>query len=84
MNHDIAMEVAKRRQGASLSPRSTLTKREHEIFELLGNGLAVKQVADKLSISPKTVYIHRDKIYRKLGIHTPYDIIETVRHNVSS
>ncbi len=82
MNHDIAMEVAKRRQDTSVSPRSALTKREHEIFELLGNGLVVKQVADKLSISPKTVYIHRDKIYRKLGIHTPYDIIETVRNNV--
>lgn len=84
MNHDIAMEVAKRRQNTSLSPRSILSKREHEIFELLGNGLAVKQVADKLSISPKTVYIHRDKIYHKLGIQTPYDIIETVRNNSSS
>lgn len=46
-----------------------LTTRELEVFELLGQGLGVKQIAQQLHLSPKTVDSHRENIKHKLQIH---------------
>lgn len=56
--------------GADMSsprPRS-LTSREQEILSLVSRGLAAKQVARCLGISPKTVERHKTRIYIKLGV----------------
>lgn len=47
-----------------------LTSREREILSYLSDGLAKKQVADKLSISAHTVDYHVRKIYGKLQVNT--------------
>lgn len=47
---------------------SELTKREREILDLLVEGLAAKQVARSLGISPKTVEHHKARIFRKLRV----------------
>lgn len=47
-----------------------LTKREGEILALLAKGLAYKQIADQLSISPSTVHGHLHKIYGKLHVQS--------------
>ncbi len=49
------------------SPR-TLTQREGEVLELVAQGLAGKQVARYLGISPKTVEQHKTRIFAKLGV----------------
>ena len=46
---------------------STLSVREREILTLVGRGLAGKQVARHLGISPKTVEHHKTRIFSKLG-----------------
>ncbi len=46
-----------------------LTPREKEILAYLADGLAKKQVADKLNISPHTVDYHVRKIYGKLHVN---------------
>jgi two-component system, NarL family, nitrate/nitrite response regulator NarL len=44
-----------------------LTDRERQVLRLLAIGLATREAAKQLSISPKTVETHRVRIYAKLG-----------------
>jgi DNA-binding CsgD family transcriptional regulator len=48
-------------------PRSTLSKREREIYELICQGLSNKQIAGCLFISEATVKVHVQHIFDKLG-----------------
>jgi DNA-binding CsgD family transcriptional regulator len=43
-----------------------LTARELEVLEMLGRGMRIKEIADTLHRSPKTVENHKDAIGRKL------------------
>lgn len=45
-----------------------LTKREVEIFNMLGNGKTVTEIAKELYICRRTAESHRDHIKRKLEI----------------
>ena len=45
-----------------------LTKREHEIFELLVLNKSTKEIAEKLNISQKTVRNHISNTMQKLGV----------------
>ncbi len=47
-----------------------LTRREHEVLVLLGEGLRGSEIAARLVISPKTVATHAENIRRKLGVST--------------
>lgn len=47
-----------------------LTDREAEVIGLLARGLATKQVARRLGISPKTADTHIQNAYRKTGVST--------------
>lgn len=46
-----------------------LTDREKEVLQLVAGGYAIKAVADKLYISPKTDENHKANIMKKLNIH---------------
>lgn len=48
------------------NPVETLSNRELEVFEMIGEGLTTKQIASRLDLSPKTVEAHREKIKSKL------------------
>jgi len=47
-----------------------LSDRELEIFELIGRGLTTREIADKLTLSIKTVETHRSHIRQKLRAET--------------
>lgn len=47
---------------------ATLTEREREVMVLVAEGLATKRIAERLSISDKTVSNHLTAIYDKLGV----------------
>ena len=47
---------------------SRLTPRERQVLSLVAQGLAAKQVARQLSISPKTVERHKTRIFAKLRV----------------
>jgi HD-GYP domain-containing protein (c-di-GMP phosphodiesterase class II) len=58
-------------QPRSLAPRpGGLSGREFEVLVLLARGLATKQVARQLGISPKTCDPHIQRLYRRLGVST--------------
>jgi DNA-binding NarL/FixJ family response regulator len=47
-----------------------LTKREHEVLQLLAGGLTQEQIAERLFISPHTVGTHIEHILSKLGVRS--------------
>jgi len=72
--------AAARPRGSSVSPLETLSDREFEVFRLFGEGRSAKEIAARLSISPKTVAVHRDHIKDKIGFLTSAEMIrEAVR-----
>lgn len=52
-----------------------LTEREREILKLIALGFTNRKIADKLSISVKTVETHRTRILQKLNMHTTADLV---------
>jgi DNA-binding NarL/FixJ family response regulator len=56
-------------EDVTLSHIDTLTPREKEVLEYLSHGANVKQIAEKLFISDKTVKKHLEHIYEKLHVN---------------
>ena len=54
------------------------TDRELEIVRLCAKGLSVKQIADELSISTRTVETHKNNIFKKLGFNSTSELIRWV------
>jgi DNA-binding NarL/FixJ family response regulator len=52
-----------------------LTAREKMVLRLIASGFTNKQIADKLSISIKTVETHRTRIMQKLNAHKTADLV---------
>ncbi len=46
----------------------TLTDREREVFQMIGQGLRTREIADRLNLSVKTVETHRAHVKEKLGL----------------
>lgn len=57
-------------------PSLPLSRRELEVFQRLGDGQKVKQIARHLSVSVKTVESHRENIKRKLELDGAMALIE--------
>src|SRR5438309_1879609 len=55
------------REVNATSPMERLTDRELEVFRLIGAGQSVREIADKLCLSVKTVEAHREHIKEKLS-----------------
>jgi FixJ family two-component response regulator len=53
---------------------ATLTPREREVFELVAEGHATKEIAQALALSPRTVDAHRAHVSAKLGTTSTADI----------
>lgn len=50
-------------------PIDSLSSREFQVFSLLVEGVRAKEIAARLSLSPKTVDTYRSSLMRKLDIH---------------
>ena len=57
------------------SPITTLSDRELEVFQLIGQGLDTREIAEKMSVSPKTVETYRARIKEKLNLHSSVDLL---------
>jgi DNA-binding CsgD family transcriptional regulator len=55
-------------ESLSESPVEHLSDRELEIFRLVGQGRATRQIASELHISTSTVETYRERIKTKLGV----------------
>ena len=58
-------------QGVGTSPETpALTNREREVLMLIADGLSNKEIACQLNVGVRTVETHRERIMRKLDIHS--------------
>lgn len=57
------------------SPVEGLSDRELEVFQLIGQGKTMKEIADELHLSPKTIEVHRSHIREKLRITSAAELI---------
>lgn len=53
-----------------------LTSREREILQLITEGCSNKEIAEKLTISVKTVGVHRNNLMEKLDIHNTTELVK--------
>jgi predicted ATPase/class 3 adenylate cyclase/DNA-binding CsgD family transcriptional regulator len=80
-----AIAYARRGHGERKRPTSgwgALTPTEREVVRLLSEGLANKDIATRLFISPRTVQSHLTHVYNKLGVSSRVQLVqEAARHN---
>jgi two-component system, NarL family, response regulator NreC len=67
---DLRLRPTSRTRGNSI-----LTPREREVVKLLAEGNSVRQVADLLGLSAKTVEAHKFNLMRKLDIHNKAQLV---------
>ncbi len=51
-----------------------LSNRELEVYEMIGQGLTIQQIAARLHLSPKTVETHREKVKQKLNLKSSTEL----------
>jgi len=54
----------------------TLTNRELQVFELIGQGKSTRSIAKELSLSVHTIESHRENIRAKLNLHNGTELIQ--------
>lgn len=70
---------ARRSVAAEAAERlSTLTPRERDVLDLLVTGLASKAIARELAISPRTVEVHRARVFGKLHADSLPELVRLV------
>jgi DNA-binding NarL/FixJ family response regulator len=60
-----------------------LTERQYEIMALLQRGLTNKEIARELMISPGTVKVHLNTVYRSIGVHNRVAAIAALNGDAS-
>jgi DNA-binding NarL/FixJ family response regulator len=63
------------------APTEILAPREKEILELVANGYANKEIADKLSITLSTVCWYLHEIYKKLHVQSRVQAVNKLRQS---
>jgi two-component system nitrate/nitrite response regulator NarL len=56
--------------GGKKEPFAQLTTREREVLVLIAEGQSNKEIADRLNIGVRTIETHRERIMRRLNIHS--------------
>jgi len=73
LNHDMLPEILETQLG-KIDPLGQLSQREFQVFRNLAEGHSVAEIAETLSISPKTVGVHQTNIMRKLGLRNAAEL----------
>ena len=65
------------------SPGQELTARQREVLQLLAEGRSMKEVADVLSLTPRTVAFHKYRMMEQLKVKTTAELVQyAVRHHI--
>ena len=70
-----ALQYSIERPSGSVRSDDLLTKREHEIVELVCLGLRNRQIAERCDLTEGTVKTHLNSIFRKLGVASRAELI---------
>ncbi len=73
------------RKTATEDPLERLSSRERQVLQLLAEGHPVPDIADTLSLSPKTVETYRARMMEKLDIHDVAGLVRfAIQHGITS
>ena len=81
MKSAILKKMAGGQRPEGQSPTDALSDRELEVFQLLGQGLGVRQIAEMLFVSVKTVEAHREHIKQKLNFKSSSELLRYAIQN---
>lgn len=73
---EVLAGLMKRKKPGKTDPFDMLSPREREVFHQLAEGKNVREIAETLRISIKTVETHKYKIFAKLRLHTITDLVK--------
>lgn len=57
------------------SPLHSLSDREMQVFEMIGSGQSIREIAENLHLSPRTVETYREGIKNKLNLESSRDVV---------
>ena len=64
-------------------PHETLSDREYQVLLLIASGKAVKQIAEELYLSEKTISTYRSRILEKMSMKTNAELTHyTIKHHL--
>jgi DNA-binding NarL/FixJ family response regulator len=84
---DLLTDVSFRQLETSvgLNPLEKLSPREREILQLVAEGKTSQEIAERLSISPKTVDTYRSRLMRKIEVEDVAGLVKfAIQHGVIS
>ena len=80
---DMVTSLANGRQPSAASAK--LTTRQREVLQLLAEGHSMKEVANILDLSPRTIAFHKYRIMEALGLKTNADLVQfAIKHGIIS
>lgn len=59
-------------------PYLPLTRREREVYSLLGEGQTSKEIARTLNLSYRTVEVHRGRLLKKMGVNNTASLFSSL------
>jgi two-component system response regulator NreC len=70
-------------RGQEFDPFETLTNRERQILHLAAGGCSNNEIARRLTISSRTVEVHRAKVMAKLDLHNQSELVRfAIQHGI--
>jgi DNA-binding NarL/FixJ family response regulator len=75
----MAQMVGRKKEPGS-SPLEDLSDRELEVFQMVGEGLTTRKIADKLHLSIKTIETHKAHIKEKLNLQNATELTQHAIH----
>ena len=71
----IELYIEREKETSLEDPYELLTNREREVLQMVAEGLSSSKIADRLTISTRTVETHRANLMRKLNLKNQTELI---------
>jgi DNA-binding NarL/FixJ family response regulator len=69
--------------GDERKPADELTSRQREVLQLLAEGRSMKEVANVLNVTPRTVAFHKYKMMEQLKVKSTAELVQyAVKHHI--
>lgn len=81
---EIKSILAEQLAGEASDPLALLSKREIQIIHLLKDGLSSREIAKRLSLSVRTIGVHRYNVLKKLKLKNTASLIQYIHSNPQS
>ena len=84
--HEMLIEATARPgNNVNVNPYETLTDREREVLQMAAEGKTAPEIARQLSISHRTVELHRSRMMNKMGFRSQTELVRyAIKHGILS